>query len=114
MPFEKGRSGNPGGRAAKTEAQTDFERKCREWASLFALDRLKKTADSDNAVASLAATREILDRGFGKPETVSYIEGNVTPMLGAGIADLKREIGDILSGREGARIAMDDQGQVDK
>lgn len=88
MSFEKGKSGNPGGRPKKSQEQLDFERKCREYASLFSIERLKKWAQSENAMASMAALKEIHDRGFGKSEAVSYVEANVTAPSGFSAQEL--------------------------
>lgn len=96
MPFEAGKSGNPGGRPRKTEEQIRFERRCREWADLFALDRLKKAAGSNKAAEIIAAVKEICDRGFGKAESISYIDASVTANPSPTVADLEREVSDLL------------------
>lgn len=96
MPFEKGNRANPGGRPRKTQEQLDFERKCREWAQLFALDNLKRAAKSTKAMESIAATKEILDRGFGKPEVVQYSEVNVTAESGSSAGEIEAGIADVI------------------
>lgn len=113
MPFEPGRSGNPGGRPRKTEEQIKFERRCREWAELFALDKLKKAADSPKAAESIAAVKEILDRGFGKAEAVSYIEANVTPQSGSSVEELNRRAAELLGARAGSGFGVDGANSVD-
>lgn len=108
--FEKGHPGGPG-RPRKTDDQIKFERQCREWAVLFALDKLKKAADSDNPTASLAATREILDRGFGKSVETSVIDAYVTPETGSTAQALEDELAAVLSepAEKGAGNASQDQ-----
>jgi hypothetical protein len=63
VAFEKGQSGNPGGRPKesariKALAQSHSE---------SAIKKLVKLMDSDNESISLAASNALLDRGIGKP-----------------------------------------------
>lgn len=117
MPFQKGDAwnGNAGGRLRKTEEQKAFERKCREWAKLFALDKLKKAADSEKAGESLAAVKEILDRGFGKSEQISYVdlETNASDNLSLGLADARRIVREALAGSFPASPNGDAENTVD-
>ncbi len=62
-PFEKGRSGNPGGRAkenpeVKTLARQNAPR---------AIKRIIELMDSKDERVALAAANAILDRAYGKP-----------------------------------------------
>ena len=111
--FEKGKSGNAGGRPKKTEAQIAFERKCREWAEMFALDKLKRVADSDKPSEIIAAVKEICDRGFGKAEAISYVEANVNAPVGSSVEELSREVADLLGGGESAGGQVATENQVD-
>ncbi len=99
MPFKPGAEwrGNSSGRPKKTEGQIRFERQCREWAELFALDHLKRAAKSEKPQEIIAAVREICDRGFGKAEAISYLEANVNPAIGSSPEDAAREIEDLLA-----------------
>lgn len=96
MGFEKGNRANPGGRPRKTQEQSDFEAQCRNWARLFALDKLKRAADSKKAGEVIAAVKEICDRGFGKSEAISYLDANVTSPTGRSAKELADEIANAL------------------
>ena len=113
MAYAKGQSGNPGGRPRKSEEQITFERKCREWAALFALDKLKRAADSENPAQSVAAVKEILDRGFGKSVETSIIDASVTPQTGVSVEDLSREIAALVGGGQDQGGGADSPPAVD-
>jgi len=63
-PFKPGQSGNPGGRpkgiAAKAREHTDK-----------ALDVLVAALEDDDAKVRISAAKEIIDRGFGKPVSMT-------------------------------------------
>lgn len=79
MAFERGKSGNPGGRPLKTEEQRRFENRCRVWADKNAFAKLEKYADSEDKDERKWALQEILNRGFGRPleslEASHQVEG---------------------------------------
>lgn len=76
--FQRGESGNPGGRPKKTQEQKNFEKQCRAWANDHAFEKLKKAADSFDQKLSFAATQELLDRAFGKAAIIQHLEADVT------------------------------------
>ncbi len=71
MPFEKGQSGNPGGRP-KEDAGV---RAAARLHGIEAIDKLVELMNGDNPRISVAAAQAILDRGFGKPAQ-SHTIGN--------------------------------------
>jgi hypothetical protein len=71
MPFEPGKSGNPGGRPAEVGIVKRLARENTEKA----VRRLVEWIDSENPKASVAACNSILDRGWGKPAQ-AIIGGN--------------------------------------
>lgn len=61
--FEKGKSGNPGGRPKLDNEVRDLAR----LHSKEAIEKLVIWMQSDDARASIAASNSILDRAYGKP-----------------------------------------------
>lgn len=67
MPFEKGKSGNPGGRKKRTQAELDLIKACRQ-SSPAALDVIKELMkDSAEDSVRLRAAVHIIERGYGTP-----------------------------------------------
>lgn len=66
--FEKGQSGNPGGRPKENIEVRELARE----QTARAVERLVFWLNSDNAKASVAAAQVLLDRGWGK--AVQHIE----------------------------------------
>lgn len=62
-PFEKGKSGNPGGRPRKV----GHVKEKALGSSLGAIMKLVELMDSKDPRIALAACKEVLDRGVGKP-----------------------------------------------
>jgi hypothetical protein len=74
-PWRPGKSGNPGGRPAVTEAM----RLCRELTP-EAVETLQKNLKSRNPMAQIAAATKILEFAWGKP-AVMDIAGNALPEI---------------------------------
>jgi hypothetical protein len=75
MPFQKGQSGNPGGRAKVDGDLRELARsKCPEM-----IDVLVKIAldEQKNASARVTAASAVIDRGYGKPpQSLADPDGN--------------------------------------
>ena len=77
-PFEKGKSGNPGGRPRVITELRDLARRQAPDA-IKELGRLALKARSETA--RIAAIRELLDRGYGKPTQILAGEDEADPEL---------------------------------
>jgi hypothetical protein len=64
MPFEKGKSGNPGGRPSDTKLRDACRAKTE--LAIRTLEEIMKSKKSP-AAARVAAACALLDRGYGKP-----------------------------------------------
>jgi erythromycin esterase-like protein len=63
MAWQKGKSGNPGGRPKEDSEVKDLARKYTKEA----VTKLVEWMRSENPKASVSACQALLDRGFGKP-----------------------------------------------
>jgi hypothetical protein len=75
-PFEKGKSGNPGGRPRVIVELRELARRQAPDA-IKELGRLALKARSETA--RIAAIRELLDRGYGKPTQILAAEEAAEP-----------------------------------
>lgn len=76
MAFQKGQSGNPGGRPKEND---EVKQLAREHGPA-AIARLVVWMHSDNAKASVSAANSLLDRGYGKPVQAVTGEGGEGPV----------------------------------
>ena len=74
MKFEKGKSGNPGGRPKE---DNEVKRLARTH-SKAAIRRLAFWMKSDNPKASVQAAQALLDRGYGKAAQAIEHSGEIT------------------------------------
>lgn len=72
--WKPGQSGNPGGKAKKTEEQREFERKCRSLVNAEGWKWLEDTFKSGKFEQKKFAMEVFLDRGFGRPVQVNENE----------------------------------------
>lgn len=78
-PFQKGRSGNPGGR---TKADWDFRAKCREAAACEGFEAVLEIAHSLDRTMRFKAWEFIINHGFGKaPEKVELAQERPTEIV---------------------------------
>ncbi len=63
MPFEKGKSGNPGGRPKEVAEVRELAKK----HGPAAIKRLAKLMTSENERTAVAACEAVLNRGYGRP-----------------------------------------------
>lgn len=73
-PFQKGQSGNPGGRPAIPLELKELARN----HSRNAIERLAYWMDNDDAKISIMACNALLDRGWGKPEQAVELKEDVS------------------------------------
>jgi hypothetical protein len=76
MPFEKGQSGNPGGRP-KENAEVKALARSHGVAAVQKIVGLMNSADEKTV---LAACQALLDRGFGKPAQVLVGDDDEPPI----------------------------------
>ena len=87
-PFEKGKSGNPGGRP---KIASDIRALAREHGPT-AFEKLLALLDSEDERIVLQASAEIMNRAYGKP--AQAVEGEIRHQAGDTLAALLRQISD--------------------
>jgi hypothetical protein len=86
--FVKGRSGNPGGRPAKTEEERTLEAMCKDKTPEALETILHLMANGQQERARLAAAQYIIDRGWGKAKESVELSGELTVGLSQELAAL--------------------------
>jgi len=78
LPFEKGKSGNPGGRPKRTIEEADLIEACRTKTPEALQTILELMEGSDNDRVKLAAAQYVIERGWGKaPERIELLTATV-------------------------------------
>lgn len=73
MPFEKGHSGNPGGRPKESAEVKELARK----HSTEAFNRVLALMRSDQPKVALSAAQEVLNRAWGKAPASLEVSGEI-------------------------------------
>ena len=78
MPFEKGKSGNPGGRKKPTAEEIDLAAACRQMGpqALEVIARIMNHGQSD--MVCRRAAMAIIERGYGVPTAPKAAEGGIS------------------------------------
>jgi hypothetical protein len=84
MAFEKGKSGNPGGRPKENDELKELARE----HTAEAINRIVFWMRSDEPKASLTASMALLDRGHGKPIQATELSGPNGAPLTSGVIDI--------------------------
>lgn len=74
MPFEKGKSGNPGGRPKEAAEVKSLAQE----HGVRAIARLAELIEDEDKRVSVAACQALLDRGYGKPTQQTELVGDLT------------------------------------
>ena len=72
MRFQPGVSGNPSGRPKKTKEQIEFEARCQKLLSKEGWKWLLSVFKSGKPYQKQWAFEILMDRGFGRAETIAY------------------------------------------
>jgi nicotinate-nucleotide pyrophosphorylase len=96
MPFKKGQSGNPKGKAkgAKSPLVIEIENLARRHAP-DALARLCDWVRSDDPKASVSAAIAILNRAYGMPRQALNLSGNITVNTAETIEKMRERVRDM-------------------
>jgi len=105
--FQKGKSGNPGGRPVITSEVRELARS----SARKALERIVKLMDDKNPRIALAAANAVLDRAYGKPSmeerVVSFDLGSV--QSASGISDA---VSNLINATANGNIAVSDMRDI--
>jgi hypothetical protein len=91
MPFVKGQSGNPKGRAPKPRELHEIEELAKTMA-LPALMRLSAWLSCDDPRASIAAATAILNRAYGMPKQAVAMTADITVTENNVIEEMRERI----------------------
>jgi len=109
MPFQKGKSGNPGGRPKVVGEVQALARECTQQA----VDTLRDIMHNNKAPAAarVAAANSLLDRGYGRPsQTIN--QGTRTELEGMSEAELKAFIQRELEAGNDVSPALEGDGTI--
>ena len=115
MAFQKGQSGNPGGRAKKTAEQLFVEEQCRSAFKTKALPILLAWIESGNESKFKFACEQLAERGF-LPHAQSYEVDSAIQIDGmeCNPANAKQILGQLISGTAVNGVGASPSGGVGK